>query len=65
MRRTEVEKAAQYVLTHPTKVDAFLKTRQDYIPWKVDFTQKEWDYFDELMIRASKELTEWPEPVIM
>lgn len=65
MRRAEVEKAVHYVLTHPLKIDAVLSSRQAYIPWKVDFTPEEWDYFDQLVWEDSKNLKEWPKPTIM
>jgi hypothetical protein len=61
MRRAEVEKAADYMIKHPYNVDYIPRHPEDFLPWKIRFTKEEQDYLYELMLKKTKELTEWPE----
>ena len=63
MRRDFVRKSFDYYTSHPAKVDLPLGP-QDIVPWKIDFSKEEWQYFDQLLKEADDKLTEWPETTI-
>ena len=63
MRRDFVKKSFDYYMSHPAKVDLPLLT-QEIVPWKLDFSEEEWQYFWKLLKEWDDQLTEWPETTL-
>ncbi|MBM6439332.1 hypothetical protein JNW93_01315 [Lacticaseibacillus rhamnosus] len=61
MRRDFVKKTFDYYMSHPAKVDLPLRP-EDIVPWNIDFSKEEWQYFYQLLKEANDKLTEWPAP---